>query len=1546
MKKKFTILCVILLLLSGKSWSQDSEGEGFEGKNLKSMHANADWYKLMNAPETNLFKVKKAYDTYFLTNSFVKSKETRAYEFWTRHIVRSNYDSEGNVGKQNKNANDLKKKSNTNRTQSVTANWSRINVTPDMVPNWGAGCYTQGTCNMLAINPSNSNQMIAAFIDGGTLWRTTDNCVTWTQVGTNLLARHFGAVVYSKSNPLIVYAASSQGVLKSTDGGATWTMTSYNNTAAYPGGNEIWTMEVKTDDPNTVLFGISNSLYKTIDGGASWTNVTFGNEIRDLRALPSTPNVVLATVKNGSWWEVRRSTDFGTTWASITNGYPTSISGYTTDLALLAVTPAAPNNVWVHLICKQTSTATSKTYDIYKSTDGGVSFSRMNITADLTDSFWQGGWNQAFGISDTDPNLMATGAYNMFVSTNGGTSWTVSPNNNAKYGPHSDVHGIVIKGTAIYSAGDGGIFKSTDNGATYDHTVDNGIQSQCIWGFDQGWKSDIMAIGMYHGPSTLRDDSIYTGWYPLSGADAGEAFVNKGDDRYIYAHPWGNARFTRSTNRMTAPASISIAQIYKGKNDMNDPDYYEQVYGTNGSKVYVSTTNASGFEQGKTFQTNVDDYIVALTNNKIIYARTGNTINKTVDGGVTWADVSPSSISAGKTISHIAVDGSNPSVLWVTFGQKQSTVKVGKSTDGGVTWTNYSGTVLPSYAVNCIVSQMGTAGGVYIGTDAGIYYRDNSLSDWTAFSTNLPVATHVGWIKINYAKAKLRIAGETGIWESDLYSASAPVAHPSTPSFVVEIGKPVQFVDMSVCLANATYSWSFPGGTPSTSTIEKPVVTYAAGGDKSVSLTVTDANGTNSRTYTDFVRVRTVGAIAKTGWTVTYYDSQETASESTPATNAIDGDYNTIWGTNWSSTNPPYPHEIRIDMGATIAIESFKYQGQLTNSNGDVKGYEWYVSTDGTNWGTAVATGNYAATSGEKIVTLSQPVTARYFKFKALSQQTGTNWCKASEIGINGSTSLISAFTANKTLIMPNGSINFTDKSAGNPTSWSWSFPGGTPSTSTAQNPTVTYSTEGIYPVTLSVTSASGTDIVTKNSYINVSTFVPQTGWSLKYVDSEEISSETTPATNAFDGSNSTFWGTNWSSTNPSPPHEIQIDMGTNYNVNGFNYVPRQNGANGRIANYEFYVSTDGTNWNLTNSGTWANDAVEKSLNFTAVSVRYIRLRALSEVNGNPWTAVGEIKMKLAGDLPPVADFNGSATAITTGQAVTFTDLTTNTPTSWSWTFTGGTPSTSTAQNPTVTYNTAGTYAVALTATNSAGNNTMTKTAYITVTAPLTYCASQSTSFTNDYIKTVTIGATTKTSVGSTYSNYTSTVIPLTSGASTTYLLAPKGTTRTEYWRVYIDYNHNGVFTDVGELVINVNGKTTKTGSFTVLTTALTGQTRMRVMQKYSTALTGPCEAFTNGEVEDYTVNISINPVVLSVASIDNNKAVDVSIYSYRNEIKIDLGGEQNDGKVFIYDIMGHQVETKEIFKGLNTIPVYNTGIYIVKVIVDNNVITRKVIAE
>ena len=83
--------------------------------------------------------------------------------------------------------------------------------------------------------------------------------------------------------------------------------------------------------------------------------------------------------------------------------------------------------------------------------------------------------------------------------------------------------------------------------------------------------------------------------------------------------------------------------------------------------------------------------------------------------------------------------------------------------------------------------------------------------------------------------------------------------------------------------------------------------------------------------------------------------------------------------------------------------------------------------------------------------------------------------------------------------------------------------------------------------------------------------------------------------------------------------------------------------------------------------------------------------------------------------VAPVANFNANLTTITANGSINFNDLSTNASTSWSWSFPGGTPSTSTAQNPVVSYVTAGTYDVTLVATNSTGSNTITKTMYITV---------------------------------------------------------------------------------------------------------------------------------------------------------------------------------------------------------------------------------------
>jgi len=97
-----------------------------------------------------------------------------------------------------------------------------------------------------------------------------------------------------------------------------------------------------------------------------------------------------------------------------------------------------------------------------------------------------------------------------------------------------------------------------------------------------------------------------------------------------------------------------------------------------------------------------------------------------------------------------------------------------------------------------------------------------------------------------------------------------------------------------------------------------------------------------------------------------------------------------------------------------------------------------------------------------------------------------------------------------------------------------------------------------------------------------------------------------------------------------------------------------------------------------------------------------------------------------------VANFSASTRIVEPGSSTTFTDLSTEYPNSWSWSFPGGSPSTSTSQNPVITYNTAGTYNVTLTATNCIGSDAETKTGYITV-------ASSTTTYTTPGISDVSV---------------------------------------------------------------------------------------------------------------------------------------------------------------------------------------------------------------
>jgi vibriolysin len=222
---------------------------------------------------------------------------------------------------------------------------------------------------------------------------------------------------------------------------------------------------------------------------------------------------------------------------------------------------------------------------------------------------------------------------------------------------------------------------------------------------------------------------------------------------------------------------------------------------------------------------------------------------------------------------------------------------------------------------------------------------------------------------------------------------------------------------------------------------------------------------------------------------------------------------------------------------------------------------------------------------------------------------------------------------------------------------------------------------------------------------------------------------------------------------------------------------------------------------------------------------------------------------------PPIANFTASTTSTFLNQSVTFTDTSLENPTSWSWTFEGGTPATSTAQNPVVTYTTVGTFDVTLVVTNAQGSDTETKVNYINV-AEKPYCASKGNTYSMEWIAGVQVGTMNNTSGAAGYTDFTNITCNLTGGTTPSVVLTPgfSGGVWTEYWKIWIDYNDDHDFDDTGEDEFSGYGTSVVSGSFTV-NPGIDKVTQMRVSMKYAAYPTS-CETFSYGEVEDYTANV------------------------------------------------------------------------------------------
>jgi photosystem II stability/assembly factor-like uncharacterized protein len=283
------------------------------------------------------------------------------------------------------------------------------------------------------------------------------------------------------------------------------------------------------------------------------------------------------------------------------------------------------------------------------------------------------------------------------------------------------------------------------------------------------------------GPSADNPKFWITGWqdngcnlsYPYwqytFGGDGMTCFIDYSNDNTLFASSedgyFGNS-FDGGSTWNYAANGITEQGMWNTP-WMQDPEDPSILY-SGFKNVWESDDQGSTWTQLSTWGSNyINALAVSTANDLYIYAAEYSSIYSTPDGGITWTNVTGTLPVTKASISGIAIDPASTNHIWVSFSGYSVGNKVYQSLDGGKTWTNVSAG-LPNLAVNCIVYQPGSPDGLYVGTDIGVYYLDNTTGGWIPFDNGLP---NVEVFELQFSPGNLIDAATygRGTWQSPTY---------------------------------------------------------------------------------------------------------------------------------------------------------------------------------------------------------------------------------------------------------------------------------------------------------------------------------------------------------------------------------------------------------------------------------------------------------------------------------------------------------------------------------------------------------------------------------------------------------------------------------------------------------------------------------------------------------------------------------------------------------------------------------------------------------
>ena len=749
------------------------------------------WQDMMLDRNVSFFETQKAFYSYWERREPSKGMGFSVFKRW-EHYWESRVNENGEFPEPGRVAREynryMQSHPSLERLKSGQPSWVELGPRDRTTP---LGYMGIGRINAIAFDPVDTAKIYVGAPAGG-FWISEDSGNTWTSYTDPMPTLGVSAILVHPANPDKILIGTGDrdggddwgvGAMISLDGGVSWEV---KNT-----GMEERTVGMFAQhelNPDIVLAAANGGLYKTTDFGETWTKVSANEEsenFRDIKYKPGNPNIVYTTSNVGFY----RSSDGGENWTLI--GEEEGITA--TGRIVIGVSPA--NNNLVYLVIGGTFKG------CFRSSDSGQSFTLQSDSPNIlggsydgTDDRNQSWYDLVIHVDPNNGNVVHTGGINMWRSNDAGVTWKCTGHwtGDRTNTVHADHHTLDYNplNNRLYLGNDGGIYYTDNKGESWsDISVGLGIGQMYKLGVSATNKEKYMAGFQDNGSATHTPD----GWKTSGGGDGFECMVDPYSEQYSYTSVYygsitrhndrGSSRHIAAEDKngitekgaWVTPYRLSewdantmiigykniwICQNVKTEGLMQWTKLSDNLGGSNGSNCKVVETSPA------------DSNLLYFARHDGKIFRTDNMLPKPI-----WIDLSPMKPMSGSP-SDLECHPYDSNIVYMTIASR-----VYKSSDRGETWEDITGTI-PNLPVNNIEYDRSSDEGLYIGTDAGVYFKNASMDDWIMFGTDLPASVEVSELEIYYDrfdKTQSRIRASTygrGMWETQLTPADDVILPP------------------------------------------------------------------------------------------------------------------------------------------------------------------------------------------------------------------------------------------------------------------------------------------------------------------------------------------------------------------------------------------------------------------------------------------------------------------------------------------------------------------------------------------------------------------------------------------------------------------------------------------------------------------------------------------------------------------------------------------------------------------------------------------------